>query len=71
VDTYRVLHPDEPEAGTFTAFKMGNTTGEKIDYVLVQPGTEVLGADIIRVSRDGRYPSDHFPVAATIRFPVK
>jgi endonuclease/exonuclease/phosphatase family metal-dependent hydrolase len=71
VDTYRVLHPDETVVGTFTGFKTGNTTGEKIDYVLVQPGAEVISAEIIRASRNGRYPSDHFPVAATIRLPAK
>jgi endonuclease/exonuclease/phosphatase family metal-dependent hydrolase len=71
VDTYRVLHPDDTVVGTFTGFKMGNTAGEKIDYVLVQPRTEVTSAEIIRASRNDRYPSDHFPVAATIRLPVK
>ena len=71
VDTYRVLYPDETVVGTFTGFKMGNTAGEKIDYVLVQPGAEVISAEIIRASRNDRYPSDHFPVAATIRLPVK
>ena len=71
VDTYRVLHPDETVVGTFTGFKMGNTDGDKIDYVLVQPGAEVMSAEIIRASRNDRYPSDHFPVAATIRLPVK
>ena len=30
---------DEKEVGTFTSFDFGQTTGEKIDYVLVQPGT--------------------------------
>ncbi len=68
VDTFRVLHPDVTEVGTFTAFKFGETTGAKIDYVLVQPGTQVLAADILRTSRDGRYPSDHFPVTARIRW---
>jgi endonuclease/exonuclease/phosphatase family metal-dependent hydrolase len=68
VDTYRLLHPDEAVVGTFTGFTMGKTDGEKIDYVLVQPGTEVLSAEIVRTSRNGRYPSDHFPVVATIRF---
>lgn len=67
VDTFRALHPDAAEVGTFTGFKFGNTAGEKIDYVLVQPGIEVLSAGIVRTSRDNRYPSDHFPVAATIR----
>jgi endonuclease/exonuclease/phosphatase family metal-dependent hydrolase len=67
VDTYRVLHPDETVVGTFTGFTFGNTAGDKIDYVLVAPGTEVLSADIIRTSRNDRYPSDHFPVVARVR----
>jgi endonuclease/exonuclease/phosphatase family metal-dependent hydrolase len=68
VDTYRVRFPQEKEVGTFNGFKMGATTGEKIDYVFVQPGTDVLSAAIVRSSRDGRYPSDHFPVTATVRW---
>jgi endonuclease/exonuclease/phosphatase family metal-dependent hydrolase len=66
VDSFRVRHPDESTVGTFTGFKFGQTTGDKIDYVLVQPGTEVLSAGIIRTSRNDRYPSDHFPVIASI-----
>jgi len=67
VDTFRVLHPDEQAAGTYTGFKYGNLDGDKIDYVLVQPGTEVIRAEIVRTSRNDRYPSDHFPVVARIR----
>ena len=70
VDTFRVLHPDATEVGTFTGFKFGNTNGEKIDYILVQPATEVLAAEILRTSTDNRYPSDHFPVIARVRFPA-
>ena len=55
------------EAGTFNGFKPGQTGGDKIDFVFVEPGTEVLDAAIVRASRDGRYPSDHFPVTARIR----
>ena len=68
VDTFRSLHPHETTVGTFTGFKFGNTEGEKIDYVFVQPGTEVMQAEIVRASRDQRYPSDHFPVVARVRF---
>jgi endonuclease/exonuclease/phosphatase family metal-dependent hydrolase len=67
-DSFRVLHPDAGDVGTFTGFKPGQTSGDKIDFVFVEPGTEVLEAAIIRTSRDGRYPSDHFPVTARIRF---
>ncbi len=67
VDTFRIDRPDEQNAGTFTGFKFGNTTGDKIDYVLVEPGTEVMSAEIVRFSRNERYPSDHFPVVARVR----
>lgn len=67
VDTFRVLHAGEREVGTGNAFKLGNTRGDKIDYVLVQPGTDVLRAEILRDSRGNRYPSDHFPVVARVR----
>ncbi len=67
VDTFRVRHPGAREVGTFTGFTFGETTGPKIDYVLVEPSAEVLEAAIVRTSRDGRYPSDHFPVTARVR----
>ena len=56
--------------GTFTGFVLTATTGPKIDYILVPPGAEVIDAAIVRTSRDGRYPSDHFPVTATVRLPA-
>ena len=67
VDTFRVLHPDAKEVGTFTGFDATRTSGEKIDYVFVPRGTEVLSAAIVRTSTAGRLPSDHFPVTAKIR----
>jgi endonuclease/exonuclease/phosphatase family metal-dependent hydrolase len=66
-DTYRVLHPGEKEVGTFNGFTFGKTDGDKIDYVFVEPGTEVIAATIIRTSVSGHYPSDHFPITATVR----
>ena len=67
VDTFRVMAPAATEAGTFTAFDPARTTGDKIDYVLVPRGTEVLSAAIVRTARNGRLPSDHFPVTARVR----
>ena len=67
VDTFRLVHPDETEVGTFSGFRLGATTGEKIDHVLVSPGVEVVEAAIDRTSRGERYPSDHFAVVATVR----
>lgn len=65
IDTFRVLHPDEKQVATFHAFK-GGTKGDKIDYVLVLPTANLSSAEIVRDSRDGRYPSDHFPVTAKL-----
>jgi endonuclease/exonuclease/phosphatase family metal-dependent hydrolase len=70
VDTFRAVHRDETEVGTFTAFAFGQTKGDKIDYVLVQPGTTVLDAAIVRTAEGRRYPSDHFPVTARIQLPT-
>jgi len=67
VDTFRILHPDAKEVGTFNGFK-GKTTGDKIDFVFVPHGTKVLKAEIIRDNQNGRYPSDHFPVSALVEF---
>lgn len=66
-DTFRVAHPTATDVSTFNSFKFGTTTGDKIDYVFVEPSTEVLGADIVRTAVSDRYPSDHFPVTARIR----
>jgi endonuclease/exonuclease/phosphatase family metal-dependent hydrolase len=64
-DTFRVVHPDEREVGTFNGFQ-GLTRGPKIDAVFATPEWQVQAADIIRTHQDERYPSDHFPVTATV-----
>lgn len=70
VDSFRVAHPDETIVGTGHGFK-GNVDGRKADYIFVTPDTHTLEAAIVTTSRDGRYPSDHFPVTATLRFEQK
>jgi endonuclease/exonuclease/phosphatase family metal-dependent hydrolase len=66
VDSWRVIHPDEEEVGTITRFT-GKTDGPKIDYIFITPEAEVTEAEIVRTQRDGRYPSDHFPVTAVVK----
>lgn len=67
VDTFRVAHPDAKEIGT-THNWAGKVSTEKIDYIFTLPGVKVLRADIIRDNKDGRYPTDHFPVMAEVAF---
>jgi endonuclease/exonuclease/phosphatase family metal-dependent hydrolase len=68
VDTFRVAHPDEQPVGTGGGFE-GLRDGPKIDYVFAEPDAKVRKAGIIRDHRNGRYPSDHFPVYAEITLP--
>jgi endonuclease/exonuclease/phosphatase family metal-dependent hydrolase len=67
VDTYRALDPDRAGDGTFGAFR-GDSTGEKIDYILARGGWTVRAADILRRRSGTRDPSDHFPVTARVNF---
>lgn len=67
VDTFRVLHREAKYVGTFNGFE-GKADGAKIDYLLANGALEVVEAAIGRQHEEGRYPSDHFPVTATLRW---
>ncbi|MDR0328775.1 MAG: endonuclease/exonuclease/phosphatase family protein [Planctomycetaceae bacterium] len=63
-DTFRAANPDEAEVGTFHGFR---TPGkDKIDYIFISPSLKTISSAIIRSQREGRYPTDHFPVEAVI-----
>ena len=68
VDSFRRVQPDAKPVGTFNSWK-GTATGQKIDYVFAMDHLHILSADILRMHRSGRYPSDHFPVMATFAWP--
>jgi endonuclease/exonuclease/phosphatase family metal-dependent hydrolase len=67
-DSYRKLYPkraaDEATFGGWT----GATTGSRIDFILHSDGFRPTAAAIHRTSYEGRWPSDHYPVTATLRF---
>lgn len=67
VDSFRAAHPNEQVVGTFHGFQ-GGVNGGKIDYIFIQPDVVVKAAQILHDNKDGRYPSDHFPVLAVLRF---
>jgi len=64
-DTFRKLHPDKTQAGTFHGFS-GNPGKEKIDAVFIRGPWQTSEAQIVDAHEGDRYPSDHFPVTATI-----
>lgn len=53
--------------GTFHAWT-GKANGTRIDYVLVSDDFELINYEIIHETRNGRYPSDHFPIIAEFLF---
>mgnify|MGYP000683926252 CR=1 FL=1 len=65
VDSFRVLYPDRENVGTYNGFT-GQSDGPKIDYIMVRPSMKVIEASILQTNREGRYPSDHFPVTAEL-----
>ncbi len=70
VDSYRVAHPERAKAeGTFSGFQATQIEGARIDWIGVSRDWQVISAEIDRTVRDGRTPSDHFPVTAVLRLP--
>jgi len=67
-DTFRVMYPDATDSVTFNGWNP-EPEGDKIDYILAREGTAVLGSEILRDRFEDHWPSDHFPITATIEFP--
>jgi endonuclease/exonuclease/phosphatase family metal-dependent hydrolase len=66
-DCYRRLHPArQPDEASFHDFT-GNRNGSRIDWILCSPPFTAAEATIDYFSLGNRYPSDHFPVTATLR----
>jgi endonuclease/exonuclease/phosphatase family metal-dependent hydrolase len=68
IDAYREVHPTRAkDEGTFHGFK-GGRTAARIDWLLHTDQFAATAAAIDHTSRAGRYPSDHFPVTAVLRW---
>lgn len=72
VDVWEKLHPDAtPEQSvTYHAFKPGNF-GSRIDFIYASPSLGLVDAEILTDHIDGNYPSDHYPVRATLTLPAE
>ena len=53
---------------TFHNYQPAPRENLRIDWILARPGTAVAEAAILTDHENGQYPSDHFPVTATVRF---
>lgn len=73
LDSFRVVHPEEKSVATFHGFRGPqfdgngvNEIGEKIDYIFITPDLKASESEIMHINENGRYPSDHYPVRATL-----
>jgi endonuclease/exonuclease/phosphatase family metal-dependent hydrolase len=69
IDSFREAHP-QPTSRQFSVhgFTGENSAPVRIDWVLRSRHFLTLSAEIDRNSENGRYPSDHFPVEAILRW---
>jgi endonuclease/exonuclease/phosphatase family metal-dependent hydrolase len=66
-DVFRLLHPQQASAeATFHNFS-GKREGRRIDFIFASPQATPIEVGIDYTNRDGRYPSDHFPVTAVLQ----
>lgn len=70
LDTYRTHFPQkQAEEGTFSDFNASETQGTRIDWIACTRHWKVAEAGIDRTAKEGRTPSDHFPVTAVLAQP--
>lgn len=63
VDAFRIANPERGMTeGTATGFDVNKTRGARIDWIACSRDWKVIAARINRADRNGRPPSDHFPV---------
>jgi endonuclease/exonuclease/phosphatase family metal-dependent hydrolase len=68
IDSYREVHPvREADEASFHGFK-GTVKGSRIDFIFHTEHFAARASEIDRSSRDGRFPSDHYPVTAILNW---
>jgi endonuclease/exonuclease/phosphatase family metal-dependent hydrolase len=68
VDSFRATHPVRgDDEGTLNGFS-GERSGDRIDWILHSTLFEAISAEIDHTEDEGRFPSDHFPVNAVLRW---
>jgi endonuclease/exonuclease/phosphatase family metal-dependent hydrolase len=67
-DSYREVHTERSkDEASFHAFK-GKTEGARIDWILHSKELKAEDAQIDHRKKNERYPSDHFPVTAVLKW---
>ena len=58
----------QEQMNSFNGFETAKAEGKRIDWILSRGPVAVRASEIVTFSRDGQWPSDHFPVAAWLTF---
>lgn len=70
-DIYRLVHPARTENEvTYNSFDPTRRKGERIDWIAASRHFKAQSAEIDYTSKDGRAPSDHYPVKAALKYDV-
>lgn len=68
VDAFRVANPERTNLeGTMNEFE-GKDDGDRIDWIATTRSLQITSAIIDKISFDGRFPSDHFPVVVELKY---
>jgi endonuclease/exonuclease/phosphatase family metal-dependent hydrolase len=67
IDSFSKSLAVQPIGRTFHHFE-GGQSGHPIDYIFVSKNIKVVAAKIDRTKVDGGFPSDHYPVIASLEF---
>ncbi|MBX3742820.1 MAG: endonuclease/exonuclease/phosphatase family protein [Akkermansiaceae bacterium] len=71
VDVWAALHPGATPEESVTAHSfIGKPDGSRIDYIYASKVFTPVDSEVLRTHINGVYPSDHYPVRATLAFPV-
>ena len=66
-DTWSEAENPEDTLGTFHGYREPRR-GHRIDWILGRGPMRTIDARIVTFQKDGQYPSDHFPVIASVEF---
>ncbi len=70
LDTWEEAEERSALFATFHGYQPLVPDGDRIDWILITPGTETLSAKINTYEQGGQFPSDHLPVQAVLRLPA-
>lgn len=69
-DTWtKASHRVNEAYNSFQGFREPQKNGDRIDWTLTRGEVDVEKAEVVTYSREGQFPSDHFPVATWLTLP--